>query len=162
MGHVRRAEVRELRLDQLTAANAEEVSALLANERDFYGRHFSAFSSESGIALCLGKAELDRYWGIWIDNRITGFFMLRGFDEGYQRPSFGVYISETFSNRGLAQIALGFVLSWCRVNNIMAIMLKVHPENFSARHIYEKAGFRFLEVCPRTGHNVMEKRWLAV
>jgi RimJ/RimL family protein N-acetyltransferase len=85
--------------------------------------------------------------------------MLRGFDGGHERPSFGVYVSERFANHGLGTLALQYVLSWCRLNKIASIMLKVHPENQHARHIYEQTGFEFTEVCSRTGHDVFEKRW---
>ncbi len=85
--------------------------------------------------------------------------MLRGFDDGYTRPSFGVYIAERYTQRGLATLALHHALSWCRWNQIPAVMLKVHPDNRYARQTYERAGFQIVEPCPRTGHLILEKRW---
>ncbi len=85
--------------------------------------------------------------------------MLRGFDVGFERPSFGVYIAERFAGNGLATLAVQYALSWCRIHRISAVMLKVHPANQYARKVYEKAGFQFLEVCPQTGHDILEKRW---
>jgi RimJ/RimL family protein N-acetyltransferase len=102
-------------------------------------------------AINTGEFKPGRCW--------LAFFMLRGFDDGFERPSFGVYIAEAFANRGLAKLALQYALVWCRLNHVAAVMLKVHPENHYARRVYEQAGFRFTEVCPRTGHDILEKRW---
>ena len=87
--------------------------------------------------------------------------MLRGFDEGYQRPSFGVYIDQQYANKGLSKLALDYCISWCRLHDTPALMLKVHPDNLFAIRAYQKAGFGFVEVCPRTGHHLMEIRWVA-
>jgi RimJ/RimL family protein N-acetyltransferase len=85
--------------------------------------------------------------------------MLRGWDEGFDRPSFGVYIAEEFSRRGLSKLALQYALSWCRLNDVSAVMTKVHPDNTSAQLVYEQAGFEFIGMCPEIGHRILEKRW---
>ena len=34
--------------------------------------------------------------------------MLRGFDEGYEIPSYGVWISSKYANKGLAKLTLQY------------------------------------------------------
>ncbi len=151
----------EIVISDLTADHSSELSQMLLSERPEYSQYFTPFSSYEASALArrLEAAQRDRYWGIRCGEELAGFFMLRGFDEGYERPSFGVYIAERFANHGLAKLAVQYALSWCRLNKIPAIMLKAHPENPYARRAYEQAGFKFIQVCPKTGHDMFEKRW---
>jgi RimJ/RimL family protein N-acetyltransferase len=146
---------------ELTADHSGELSRMLLSGRPEYSQHFTPFSSYEAddLAKWLETAQRDRYWGIRCGEELAGFFMLRGFDEGYERPSFGVYIAKRFANRGLSKLALQYALSWCQLNKVSAVMLKVHPENTYARRVYEQAGFKFIEVCPETGHDMFEKRW---
>ncbi len=71
--------------------------------------------------------------------------MLRGFDEGYERPSFGVFVAERFAGRGLARRALEESVKWCGQNGVAEMMLKVYRENTAALRIYEEAGFAIAE-----------------
>lgn len=144
---------------QLNADDGQHLAALLDNNEN-YGQYFSPFTADCDqLEKRLSDAVEDRYWGIWFLNKLVGFFMLRGFDEGYSKPSFGVFISEKYSNKGLSKTALDYALSWCQLNNVSAIMLKVDPENIHAKHSYEKAGFSPAGKCQVTGHEIMEIHW---
>lgn len=150
----------DLLLSRLSAADAAILSSLLATDENEYQQYFIPFATDiKSLEERLGSTREDRYWGIWLEAVMIGFFMLRGFDEGYKRPSFGVYVACEYSCKGLSQFALDYCISWCRLNKIEAIMLKVHPDNLHARHTYEKAGFTVQGTCAQTGHIVMEKRW---
>lgn len=150
----------DLVVAQLKPADASALFGLLTADNRDYRQYFFPFATDTrSLEERLSSVREDRYWGLWFGDILTGFFMMRGFDEGFRRPSFGVYIARSYSGKGLSTLALEYSMSWCRLNGIHAMMLKVHPDNKYARQAYEKAGFKFLEVCPRTGHNVMEKRW---
>lgn len=82
--------------------------------------------------------------------------MLRGFDEGFSRPSYGVFIAEAFSGKGLGQRALLESIEWCRASGVKSIMLKVSSANERAARLYLNAGFVPCGVCERTGHTMME------
>jgi len=152
--------MQDLIIKRLFPEDAEHLSRLLTDDDSAYGRFFTPFASDAkSLSATLASVKQDRFWGLWFNETLAGFFMLRGFDEGYLRPSFGVYISPNFSRRGLSKLALEYSMSWCRLNGILKLMLKVHPDNTFAKKTYEQSGFRFLEVCPRTGHNIMEKTW---
>lgn len=149
-----------LTIFHLQPYHSEALSALLLDEDPVYGQYFTPFSFEAeSLESRLSMVKKDRYWGIRWEGELAGFFMLRGFDEGYERPSFGIFIAESFSRYGLGKLGLYYALSWCRLNGIKAVMLKVHPDNIYARRIYEEAGFQFLEICERTGHSTYEIRW---
>jgi RimJ/RimL family protein N-acetyltransferase len=151
----------DLEISSLDPGDAASLSELLCSDPPDYSQYFVPFESSDSECLfrILSEAEHDRYWGIHADSFLGGMFMLRGFDEGYERPSYGVYIGKQFTNNGLSKLAICYALSWCRLNNVGAVMLKTHPENEYARRVYESAGFQFLEMCPRTGHRVYELRW---
>lgn len=145
-------------ISELEIGDCDELSSLILSDPLDYRRNFTPFSFQiDDLKERINNSQKDRYWGIRYGKELIGFFMLRGFDEGYERPSYGVYISKRFANHGLSKLALRFALSWCRLNQVPSIMLKVHPDNIYARHTYEKAGFKFLEVCPMIGHDIFEK-----
>lgn len=152
--------MKDLSVARLAKSDAAALSRLLSSDSNDYKQYFIPFDAdEKSLAVRLGSVVQDRYWGIGFGNILIGLFMLRGFDEGYQRPSFGVYIAYAYSGNGLARFALDYSISWCRLNGVNRMMLKVHPENNYARKTYEDAGFIALETCIRTGHTVMEKSW---
>ena len=68
--------------------------------------------------------------------------MLRGFDDGYEIPSYGVWVSSKFSNQGLSTLTLYHSFAFCKLNGIKTLMLKVHPENKIAKDLYESQGFK--------------------
>lgn len=150
----------DLTIFPLQPRDSAELAALLAAELPAYIEHFTPFAFDAdSLAARFAAARRNRYWGIRVGEKLVGFFMLRGFDEGYARPAFGVYVASAFASRGLAKLALHFSLAWCRCNGIPAVMLKVAPDNVHARRIYAEAGFTDAGLCPRTGHQTMEFRW---
>ena len=153
-------QVNDLVIKRLSASDGAQLSQLLGDANEDYGKYFTPFSSQKeSLEKRLREAVKDSYWGLWFDSELAGFFMLRGFDEGYKKPSFGVFISRKYSNNGLSKMALDFAISWCQLNNLSAIMIKVHRENKYARRSYEKAGFILTGNCPDTGHDIMEIHW---
>jgi RimJ/RimL family protein N-acetyltransferase len=144
---------------ELGPADAGALSRLLMGDPLEYGKYFVPFASCTPEALTerLRVAVFDRYWGLEEGGRLVGFFMLRGLDEGFDRPSFGVYVAASSAGRGLAKHALGHAIDWCRGRGVRALMLKVHPENTPALQAYLAAGFTQFDTCPRTGHLMMQR-----
>jgi RimJ/RimL family protein N-acetyltransferase len=144
---------------ELNEADAEPLATLLVSASATYRANFFPFEfSQSAIAAIVRERRLDHYWVMEAGAALVGFFMLRGFDEGYQRPSFGVFVDEAWHGRGYASQALEYALRWCWEHNVQSVMLKVAPDNAAARHIYAKAGFLTVGTCDRTGHLVQEWR----
>ena len=96
----------------------------------------------NSIKEILERATNDKYFGVLISEKIVGFYMLRGFDDGYEIPSYGVWVAKEFSDLGLAKLTLQHAISYCKVNGIKKIMLKVHPDNSVAKKTYENYGFK--------------------
>lgn len=143
----------------LHVSDAPVLAKLLARQRADYIAHFSPFEfDERSVAEVLSGARRDNFWALCTEGEIAGFFMLRGFDAGYARPSYGVFVAEHAAGRGLARESLNFALKWCGANGVESVLLKVAKENQRARGIYIAAGFEFVGICPTTGHEMLEKR----
>jgi len=131
-------EIKELPSDQTST-----LSALILNAPKDYTKHFTPFSfEEDSLKKIVDDAVNDKYFGIFINDDLAGFYMLRGFDEGFEVPSYGVWISDKFSGLGLSKLTLQHAITFCKVNGLKKIMLKVHPENIIAKSIYESFGFK--------------------
>jgi GNAT superfamily N-acetyltransferase len=143
----------------LTAGDAPALAALFAAQRSEYLAHFHPFAFDAtSLSSMFANVKRDQFWALRTeDGVLAGFSMLRGWDEGYERPAFGVFVAEAFAGRGLARKALAHAIEWCALNSVSSMMLKVAPTNVKARQIYVDAGFQSVGLCPNTGHEIMEK-----
>jgi len=132
-----------LEIIELTSDSTSILSKKLLEESKDYIGHFIPFDfSESSIKKILNEKKLDKYFGFFINSELVGFYMLRGFDKGYEIPSYGVWISSKYSGKGLSTLTLYHAFSFCKINKIKSLMLKVHPDNSIAKNLYEKLGFK--------------------
>lgn len=126
----------------LTAEDAPALANMLQRQPQTYMQYFIPFAfDEATIAGLLERCQEDLYMGLFWENQLAGFFMLRGWDEGYTVPAYGVTIDEAFSGLGLARLTLGLSKTICRLRSASRLMLKVHPDNTVAKRLYEDAGF---------------------
>ena len=131
-------EIKELQSDQ-----ASTLSELILTAPADYSKYFVPFSfKEDSITKIISDAVSNKFFGIFINDDLAGFYMLRGFDEGYDIPSYGVWISHKYSGLGLSKLTLQHAITFCKLNGLKKIMLKVHPENTIAKNIYENFGFK--------------------
>lgn len=143
----------KLQIRELLPENSDELASLMAGTEKEYSKHFIPFNFEKAtIRKILNLANKDKYFGIFFQDEIAGFYMLRGFDEGYDIPSYGVWISPKYSGKGLAGLTIAHAISYCKILGVKGILLKVHPDNNSAKHIYEKAGFKEFGIDEKIGH----------
>lgn len=144
----------------LNPSFAKTLSDELAKESKEYLKYFTPFDfSFSSVEKILSESRMDKYFGIFINNNIVGFYMLRGFDKGYEIPSYGVWISSGFSNIGLSKLTLYHAFAFCKLNRIKTLMLKVHPENVVARNLYESLGFVKVGLDERNGNYIYHKKF---
>lgn len=146
-------EIRKLLNDDL-----KNLITLWNNDPEGYNKHFIPFEMNyENLKSILDKTIKDIFMAIIVENNIAGFFMLRGLDAGYEIPSYGVWISSKYSNKGLAKLTLQYSISLCRIARIKKIMLKVHPDNKIAFNMYKIFGFNETEIDERIGHIIMHK-----
>ena len=134
---------KSVEITELGTEQAGTLSRLLLASDKNYTQYFIPFSfDENSIKKILGRAKNDKYFGVFISKELVGFYMLRGFDDGYDIPSYGIWIAEKFSGLGLSKLTLQHTISYCKINGIKKIMLKVHPDNSIAKKTYERYGFK--------------------
>lgn len=83
----------------------------------------------------------DRYYIARRGGRAVGYALLRGWDEGYAVPSFGVAVHPEARGLGVGQALLGQAVAASRASGAPALRLTVYKANARAVHVYRKAGF---------------------
>ncbi|MGB8509357.1 MAG: GNAT family N-acetyltransferase [Pyrinomonadaceae bacterium] len=114
--------------------DAGVVSALLRAQPPEYARFFYAFgASEEEIAGILAGRKRDVYSGIFWRGQLAALFMLRGWDAGFEVPSFGVLVDEKHRGRAFMRISLDIAKLISRLSGAPRLMAKIHPDNVSPR-----------------------------
>lgn len=83
----------------------------------------------------------DRYYIAVRGDETVGFSMLRGFDEGYEIPSFGVFVDHAHHGRGVGRQLTRWTVEQARLQGAPAVRLTVYASNLAARRLYESLGF---------------------
>jgi GNAT superfamily N-acetyltransferase len=83
----------------------------------------------------------DRYYICILNDKVVGFSMLRGWEEGYSIPSFGMFIDHRFQGRGIGKVLMNLTIEEARKLGCLQMRLSVYANNLSARKIYHYAGF---------------------
>jgi RimJ/RimL family protein N-acetyltransferase len=131
-----------IEIKELSVEHVSVLSKVLSKEKPAYMKHFTPFDfSVDSLKNVLTHANKDKFFGVFVSDKLAGFYMLRGFDDGFEIPSYGVWISSEFSNRGLSKLTLYHAFSFCKHNSIKILKLKVHPDNAVAKNLYESLGF---------------------
>lgn len=131
-----------LTIRSITTSDAETVSAMLLRQSEQHIQYFKPFDfSLNHIQGMLTKVDKDIFMGVFLGGNLVGLFFLRGWDEGYNIPAYGVVIDKTFCGIGLGRITLDVSKTLCKLHNAPRLMLKVHPSNLTAKHLYEASGF---------------------
>jgi len=153
MEKINSIEIKELKIEHVP-----HLVEKLSKESLEYLKHYTAFELTNDKFISLIKNALkDKYFGIFLGDEIVGFYMLRGFDEGYEIPSYGVIVLSEFSNMGLSKLTLYHAFALCRLNKIKKLMLKVRPENTFAKNLYESLGFERTGFDERNGNYIYHK-----
>lgn len=148
--------VQRLHIRPLTDADPAALAELLSQSAEAYTRFFHPFDfSAATIALLAFKSVVDQWFMLEVEVaglfQPAGFYMLRGLDEGFPDPMYGVFVAERYSGLGLARLTLAHAEVQCRLNGWEHIRLKVDPSNARAHKLYTSCGFRFESVDPKNG-----------
>jgi [ribosomal protein S18]-alanine N-acetyltransferase len=105
-------------------------------------RNFNPFPLSSNTAqTLLAATHLDRFYGAFDGDRMAAFAMLRGWDEGYQVPSFGLLVDRDRQGRGIGRRMLEWTIAQAFALGCERIRLSVYASNLAAIHLYTAAGF---------------------
>lgn len=139
-----------LRVLPLTSRDAGTLATFLRAQTDAYMQYFMPFRFEEAVIQdFLEAAKEDVYCGLFWGEALAGFFMLRGWDAGYEVPAYGVTIGEAFQGLGLGRVTLDLAKVVCRLRGAKRMMLKVHPANIVAKTLYESVGFQQTGIDPK-------------
>lgn len=140
---------------EMTLSNVPDLIALFNQSASNYSQYFTPFSFDTSTFYSLLRVkQRDRYYCILVDKQVAGFYMLRGLDQAYTTPAFGVWIAEEYSGQGLARSTLNHAVIVCAQLGCHDLLLKVHPENKRAKRMYERFGFRQVAI-DSTSHNII-------
>jgi len=122
---------------------AQFFKDIIANKDDLYF-HPHPLTCEMAKKIAIHKGD-DLYFLQIKDNRIAGYAMLRGWDEGYTIPSLGIAMHPNFRNQGLGTDFMGFLHNQARAKGADKVRLKVYLSNTRARHFYESLEYSFID-----------------
>jgi ribosomal-protein-alanine N-acetyltransferase len=105
-------------------------------------RHFHPFPLNAQTAYKIACNEhLDRYYIAIRDTRIVGLCMLRGWDDGFGIPSFGVCVDHNFQRLGLGRQLAEFAIGEAIRLACPSVRLSVYANNIRAANLYMNLGF---------------------
>lgn len=141
-----------LSIRPLEVRDVAAVSAFMRAQPPEYRRFFYAFGAEeSSIAEILAAYRKDVYSGVFWRANLVGVFMLRGWDDGCEIPSFGVLIDEKQRGGAFMHLTLDAAKLISRLAGAPRLMAKIHPDNVSLRGA-SRLGLRQTGVEEATGN----------
>ncbi len=123
---------------------AEFFAALVeaGDDEKFHPHPFTAAAAAERVRY-QGK---DVYCVAVEGERVLGYGMLRGWDEGYEVPSLGIAIHPSARGIGLGRALMLYLHTEARRRGAPRIRLKVYPENTVAVDLYRSLGYEFSAV----------------
>jgi GNAT superfamily N-acetyltransferase len=142
---------RGLRLRGIDDGDAAAFRSFLdANDVPAITGTFDPFPMAASSAdRILAERKQDLYYGAFdLDGSMVAMSMLRGWDEGYEVPSFGIVVGHGHQGRGLGSRLTAWTVEQARVKGAPAVRLTVYDDNPAARTIYQRLGFAEVERRP--------------
>lgn len=113
------------------------------NNRDEVTRFFHPFpmtSSTAAVLLQTGRRDL--FFGMEVGDSLVAFSMLRGWDDGFDIPSFGIVVDFYQQRRGLGRRLTEWTLRWADQIGCAMVRLTSYLENQTACRLYTSLGFK--------------------
>jgi ribosomal protein S18 acetylase RimI-like enzyme len=83
----------------------------------------------------------DLYYALVEGDRVIGYGMLRGWDEGYEIPSLGIAMHPSVRGFGLGELFMRFLHAAARRRGCEKIRISVYRQNTEAMALYKKLGY---------------------
>lgn len=128
--------------------NDEVALAIFFDENNLPSvtRDFHPFPLDASAAkLICNKTGYDRFFAFFDSNSILGLAMLRGWDEGFHIPSFGILVHRLHHGNGIGLALVAHALLMAKGLHVPRVRLTVNADNARAIRLYEKADFHITE-----------------
>ena len=111
---------------------------------------FTPFPMTAGTAAALlAERRQDRYYGAFTGpDEIVALSMLRGWDEGFVVPSFGIVVDARWHGRGIGTRMTVWTIEQARALGALSVRLTVYDDNPTAHRMYTRLGFAERERRP--------------
>jgi ribosomal protein S18 acetylase RimI-like enzyme len=136
--------IRRLTSDDV-AALAEFFAAVDADAEAVRFFHPHPFTADEASRVC-DPARRDLYFAAWDGDTIIGYSMLRGWEEGYEVPSFGVCVRPQRRGTGVGREMTRHAVGQCRSLGVRTLRLTVYKTNCRAAQLYRDLGFDLREL----------------
>jgi len=136
------------RFEAIGPGHADALARLFArNDVPAVTATFDPFPLDAETARRIAtQPREDRYYAaVAPDGTILGMTMLRGWDEGYDVPSFGTFVDHELHGRGVGSGLLDETIAAARALGAPRIRLSVYASNEAAHGIYRSRGFQEVE-----------------
>ena len=109
-----------------------------------YGQHFHPHPLTAKAALDICQYEGKDFYCVLVKNdKVIGYGLLRGWDEGYEIPSLGIALSPDVLGSGYGLHLMKFLHEVAKKRGAGFIRLKVYKDNQRAISLYKKLGYAF-------------------
>lgn len=102
--------------------------------------HPHSLTLNEAVRVCNYKGK-DLYVAAFMNGEMAAYGMLRGWDDGYEIPSLGIYICERFRGRGFGQWFMGELHRLAAERGAEKVRLTVLKKNEKAVSLYRKMGY---------------------
>ncbi len=143
------------RIRPVVAEDAPALAAffetLAADEEAQTFFHPHPLTAEYAASLCRSvSTSRDGYFVAEYAGRIVGYSMLRGWDEGYEVPSWGGAVHPALRDAGIGKQLLVHAVLESVARGAKKMRLTVYKSNVRGVHVYGKIGFGFSEKDERS------------
>ena len=112
------------------------------NNKSEITRHFHPFPlTQKTVFDIVYINHLDRYYIAIRNEHIVGFCMLRGWEEGYEIPSFGAFVDYKYHGQGIGRALTEFAIAEAVRLGCPKVRLSVYASNVRALSLYRSLGF---------------------
>lgn len=142
MKRLNRGRVR-VKIREVASRDYESLARFFAdNNIDAVTRYFHPFPLDSATANRIASVpHLDRYYIALRNGEIVALGMLRGWDEGYEVPSFGLVVDYRQQGLGLGKKMTEFAMSDALRLRCQKVRLSVYKSNLRGMSLFSSLGF---------------------
>jgi ribosomal-protein-alanine N-acetyltransferase len=143
LGSINQLHLAEVSIRAVETRDLECLTSFLEdNNRPQITRGFHPFplNHETSARIANGPS-LDRFFVALLNEQIIGISMLRGWDEGYEIPSFGIMVDYRYQGQGIGRKLTEFAIAEAEHIGCLRVRLSVIASNIAAVHLYTSLGF---------------------